>query len=322
MISGQPERDYRPAVAWGKYLYLVALLMAFFGLVKYGSNRIFFIEGLGVLDARRVRVEGNLTGRISSLNCRVNDRVAAGTPIVILDQPELEHDFMTRELELENEVAVLKREVENKLRETEAARVAYHHGKELLDLEAITMPEYLDIRDRFVRSDGELSLLRTRLAQEKETLRRIKKEYYGGSDGADGGGDPGRHLKETILYAPTNGMITLINKREGEVAQVGEPILEMADLSDIFIRAYFKGSDEKDIIIGEEVSVHFENGEETTGRIDKVYPATLPLPQEYLRQYERSGRYIIAEILPAKGGGLWPAILGTRAEVRLRRSLL
>jgi hypothetical protein len=151
-------------------------------------------------------------------------------------------------------------------------------------------------------------------------LRAFREEYRDRSADGDDGDGPGR-LRETVLYAPVDGLVTRIHMREGEVARVGEPIVEIADLSGAFIRAYFDGREEGDIVVGEEVTIEFQNGMETTGRIRRVHRATRPLPDQFLNPYERQERYIIAEITPTRGR-LWPAILETRATVRLMRSWL
>jgi multidrug resistance efflux pump len=316
-----PEESGRWQVPWGKYIYLTILTLLVIGLFNMVSRKLLYIEGLGILDAERIQVEGNLTGRITSIKCWINGRISRGELLVTLNQPELEQTFATKELDLENELQLLEKEKDNQVKEVDALRQEYLRAKTLKDLKAVTLTEYFEIDRELKRAERELSLLRTRSSLARKRLGSLRQEYFDRSNGSSGNGYPGKFLKETAIYAPENGMVTLIHKREGEVARVGEPILEIANLSNAFIRAHFKGSDEKEIIAGEEVSIYFENGENTTGRITRVYPATLPLPLEFLRQYERQERYIIAEILPIDGN-LWPAILETRARVRLRRSWL
>ena len=311
----------RKRIPWGKYAYLLFLMFILVSLTKWGTRRLFFVEGLGVLDAERINVEGNLTGRVIKIKCELNDRIADGAPLVVLSQPELEHEFANKEVELNNELKLLQKERENQLTETKVLRESHRRAKKLLSLEAITLSRFLEVQSDLNRSEQELSLLQTRAALTEKKLEALKREYYEGVNGTPGNDHNGNHLKETVLYAPTSGLVTLIYKREGEVTRVGEPVLEIADLSSTFIKAYFEGSVENEIIVGEEVSILFENGDKTTGRIRKVYRAALPLPVEFLKQYERQERYILAEIVPIDGSR-WPGILKTRARVRLRRSWL
>jgi len=206
-----------------------------------GLAGLFFVEGFGLLDAERIDVEGNLTGRVLDIKCKLNDRIEGGMPLVILSLPELEHEFTDREADLKNELKILEEESQHKAVETASLREARRRGAELLHSEAITLPSFRDIEMDLERGERELSLLHTRVALTRSRLKTLRAEYFDNQVGWTADGHNGNHLKETVLYAPTDGLVTLIRKREGEVARVGEPVLEIADLSETFVDAYFKG---------------------------------------------------------------------------------
>ena len=72
---------------------------------------------------------------------------------------------------------------------------------------------------------------------------------------------------------------------------------------------------------GDEVNIHFENGEIMKGHIRKIYPTAFTQPVEIKKRFGSINRYLIAEIEPESEIAL-DRVLETKVDVMLRRKWL
>jgi multidrug resistance efflux pump len=331
-----PEERERKRIPWGKYLYFGILVLIAIALLRWGYEKLAYVKGAGILEGEATSIEARITARIMSVNCKINDMVSKGEPLVFLDKSELEYKIAAREREIEEKTRNFRQKVldiENELRLLEAERKKrkeevgylekeYKRAKDLLALEAITRSRLLNIDYDFKLAQNAFSLLSTKVALTVAKLASLEEEYndYQGK-AREEMRRLYRLLKETVLVAPHKGIVTEIYKQRGEVARPGEPILEIADPSKNYIKAYFAESDENVLQSGQKVIILFANGDRSHGKIERIYPVTLPLPPEYRREYKPQGRFMTAEITPLEGKS-WDEALKSRATVKLKMNRL
>lgn len=323
------QETKRKRIPWGKYFYLAALVLIMIGFVKLGYERVAYIEGMGIIEAKTISIESGLTARITAIEHKIKDRVYEKEPMVFLDRSELENKiedkerkvkeknntFMREIIELKNELKLLEKNIKNREKEIKDIKAEHKRAKDLLALEVITLPQLLDIEHSLKSAEEKVSILSIRHELAKTELAAIKKEYVDHRKSAKIEIEQlNGILKKTVLLAPLEGMVMMIYKQKGEMAQAGEPIIKISDVSEKFIKAYFEGPDEGAVQLAEEVLVVFENGDRSKGKIRKIYPGTLYLPPEYRPQYGPKKRLITAEIVPINGES-WNRIIGTKAKV-------
>jgi multidrug resistance efflux pump len=327
-----PEERERKRIPWGKYLYLGILVLITLGLLKWGYEKLVYVQGVGILEAEATNIEAKITARITNINCKIKDMVSEGKPLVVLDKSEWEYKIAAKErkveektenfqqkiLDIENELKLLEEKKKKIKEEVDDLEKEYERAKELLALEAITRSQLLNIHHNLKLAEKDLSLVSTQVTLTTTKLALLKKEYNDYRKKAQKEiKQLSELLKETVLFAPQKGIVTRIYKQEGEIARVGEPILKIADPSKKYIMAYFAESSGNALKIGQEVLILFDNGDKSHGKIEKIYPLTLPLPPEFKREYGPQERFVIAEIVPLKGKS-WDKILKSKAKVRLR----
>jgi len=74
-------------------------------------------------------------------------------------------------------------------------------------------------------------------------------------------------LGYTNIYAPVTGTVSVRAAREGEVLNVGQPIVTIVDLSDTWVRAAIPETQADHIGLGDTLKVRLPGGTETFGRV-------------------------------------------------------
>ncbi|HET9182963.1 MAG TPA: efflux RND transporter periplasmic adaptor subunit [Candidatus Angelobacter sp.] len=74
-------------------------------------------------------------------------------------------------------------------------------------------------------------------------------------------------LGYTKIVAPVNGIVTVRAAREGEVVNIGTPIVIITDLSDTWVRADIPETEADHIAIGDQLNVRLPSGEELPGKV-------------------------------------------------------
>ncbi len=332
-----PEERERKQIPWSKYFYLGVLASIIIAILTWGGKKLIYIQGVGVLEAETTQVEARLTARIEDITCAINDKVSRGTGLIFLVASELKHAiaendraleerrsvFRQKKLGIKDELKILEQEKKNREEETEDLNEEYKRAQDLLALESITRSQFLEIEYNLKLAERELSLVSTKAVltgtkleeinnEHREYLKKVEKEMKHLYD----------RLKENVLLAPRDGIVTMLYKQVGEVVQAGEPVVKIADLSENFIKTFFDGSVENELVLGAEVSIVFDNGDESRGRIKKIYSATRALSSAYRTRFGIQERFIIAEIIPIEGKSWAGRILQTKARVFLKKSWL
>jgi multidrug resistance efflux pump len=74
-------------------------------------------------------------------------------------------------------------------------------------------------------------------------------------------------LGYTKVTAPVSGIVTVRAAREGEVVNVGTPIVIITDLSDTWIRAAIPETQAVNIALGDQLNVRLPSGETVAGKV-------------------------------------------------------
>ena len=322
------EEQPKKSLSFGKYFYLLVLFAAIASLFYWSYERIFFLSGIGFLEAETTFVEARNPGRIIRLNCAVNDTVAAGEALVILGRTESAHFIgsngiyvspqQQKLINIESKVKLLLQEVVHKKRQLSKLHGEARRARKLLALNAVTRPEVVKIEDRLEKAQYDLSILKIQF----DTAQRLRQSYQRKTLLESRNGKTGwsvtAPVSERVLYAPTVGIVSVIYKQLGEIAQVGEPVLKIKNHNKTYIKAYFPASHESEISRGDNVIVQFEDGEEIEAYIRDIYPTAYAQPKEMGKRFGKAERYLVAEVVP-KNERLRHRILETKVRVRISK---
>ncbi|MAX79547.1 MAG: hypothetical protein CL843_05140 [Crocinitomicaceae bacterium] len=101
-------------------------------------------------------------------------------------------------------------------------------------------------------------------------------------------------------YAPKGGMISQIYAEPDETTYESQLVMDMIELKDVHIKAYFKQEALNYINEGDIVDITFPDGTKSKGVIDKIYVKTTNLPDRLYETGSDLERRIRAIVIPLK----------------------
>jgi membrane fusion protein (multidrug efflux system) len=84
------------------------------------------------------------------------------------------------------------------------------------------------------------------------------------------------NLQYTVVKAPARGIVSKKGVNAGQVIQVGQPLLALVQIDDVWVTANFKETQLKDLRAGQRVTVTVDalGGREFKGKVESIAGAT------------------------------------------------
>lgn len=231
-------------------MYLLLLILA-------GCSRSESFDATGTFEATEVTVSAEAPGRILAFDVNEGDRIAQGQTVGTIDTVQLYLQKMQLERQIASvrsnrpdiskQVTALQEQIAQQ--ETERARV-----KRLLDDGAATTKQLDDIDASLKILNGQLeatlSTLRNNTASIDENSFSIELQIAQVED----------RLAKCRIVSPVTGTVLAKYAETGELASTGRPLMKVADLDHIYLRAYFTSEQLAALQLGQEVTVTADFG--------------------------------------------------------------
>ena len=231
-----------------------------------GRNGDF--DATGTFEATEVVVSAEAAGRILRFDAEEGDRLEAGRQVGAIDTVQLylqklqlerqRASAVSNRPDIANQVASLREQ--SAKQQTERRRV-----ENLLRDGAATTKQLDDIDAQIKVLDGQLeaqlSTLRNNAASIDENSSSIELQIARIED----------QLAKCRIASPVAGTVLAKYSEAGELASVGRPLMKVADLDRIYLRAYFTSDQLAALKLGQEVIVTADFGGDS--RID--YPGRI-----------------------------------------------
>jgi HlyD family secretion protein len=260
-----------------RLLFILVIAAAIFGLLYYfffqkkGEGNPF-IKVSGNIETTEVDVGFKITGRIVSLSVQEGDWVEKGKVIAKLDDEDLRHRFELARATLNSAQARLNKLLAGsrpeELREAEAA---LHQAQFDLDNKQIQYERMKALFERRVIPKETLDNAETGYKIAKASLQRAMENYQLVKEGprkediedAKAQVEQARaslklaetQLSYTLLFSPLSGVCLVKSGEIGEVVNPGTSILTLADIGNVWLKAYIPESDLGKVKWGQEVIV-------------------------------------------------------------------
>lgn len=209
--------------------------------------------------ANEIIVSGETNGKIMELHLQEGDKVNAGQILGYIDTTQLHltklqlqknsTSLQINKPDIEKQIAALQEQI--KKQEFEQQR--------LLNLKkdgAASQKQIDDIASAIAvlksQLNAQLSTLKKTTGSVDEQSRSIDIQIAQIDD----------RIKKSLITAPVNGTVTAKFMNVGEFAAAGKPIYKVADLDNMYLRAYFTSAQIADIKIGQKVKVTADFGDE------------------------------------------------------------
>lgn len=231
-----------------------------------GRNGDF--DATGTFEATEVVVSAEAAGRILRFDAEEGDRLEAGRQVGAIDTVQLylqklqlerqQASVVSNRPDIAKQVASLREQIAKQ--QTERRRV-----ENLLRDGAATTKQLDDIDAQIKVLDGQLeaqlSTLRNNAASIDENSSSIELQVARIED----------QLAKCRIASPVTGTVLAKYSEAGELASVGRPLMKVADLDRIYLRAYFTSDQLTALKLGQAVTVTADFGGDS--RID--YPGRI-----------------------------------------------
>lgn len=272
-------------------------------------------DATGIFEATTVTVSAETPGKIVSMPVEEGDSISRGAVIAVIDTTllTLQRDQLRSQQEaaestspdIAAQAASLRTQIAHQ--EGEVARF-----KRLI-ADGATTQKQLDDAEALLRSlRGQLDALLSTLGKNRSSVSgNAKALNYQREQIVE-------QIVKSTVSAPISGTILSKYAEQGEYTAPGKPLVKMADLSKIYLRAYFTASQLADIRLGQEVTVIADFGGdklvEYPGTISWIADESEFTPKSIQTSDTRSNLVYAAKVTVRNDGRLK---LGQYGEVRL-----
>ena len=292
-----------------RIVYIVAAMLA----VSCGTEAKF--DAQGTFEATEVIISSEAAGRILSFDIEEGMAINADEPLAVIDSVQLHlqrsqleaqlsallnsrPDVQTQVASLREQIATLKveqRRIENMLRDGAATE------KQKDDVDA-------QIRILESQLSATLSTLNTNTSTINSNAEAIRVQISALDD----------RIAKCRATSPISGTVLVKYAQEGELATVGKPLVKIADLGNIYLRAYFTSDQLASIKLGDEVTVTADFGGEErydyVGRIAWISAESEFTPKTIQTKDSRANLVYAVKIAVENDGRLK---IGLAGEVKL-----
>jgi len=240
----------------------------------------------GNIEVTEAQLGFKIPGRVVERTVSEGDRVQAGQLIARLDDAEQKEQLALRRAELAGaQAALAELEAGSRPQEIAAAAATLHSAEADRDRARLDFVRQQELRRKDAIADRELEASQAQLkvaeARTVEAAERLKLVQEGprAEDIAQGRArvDQTRaavalaetQVENTRLLSPLTGVVLSHNIEPGEYVSPGTPVVTVADLAHVWVRAYINQTDLGRITHGEKVAVH------TDTFPDKTYDGTI-----------------------------------------------
>ena len=235
-----------------RIIYIAIILLT---VSSCGNNRKY--DAQGTFEATEVIVSSEATGRILSFEVEEGMPVKAGEKLGTIDslQLYLQHKQLSAQLsalldsrpDTKAQVASLREQIAKQ--KSELMRI-----KNMLKDGAATQKQYDDI-------EAHIRILKSQLSATLSTLDKNTAAINSNAEALEAQIEALDDLiSKCRIVSPVEGIILVKYAEAGELATMGRPLMKIANLDNIYLRAYFTSNQLANLKLGDEVTVTADFG--------------------------------------------------------------
>lgn len=216
-------------------------------------------DASGVFEATEVIVSAEANGKILEFNANEGDTLLAGERLGYIDSLQLylkklqltanQRSVQSRRPDIRTQIAATEQQITTAKREKQRV-------ENLLKANAVNQKQLDDL-------NAQISLLEKQLAALKSTLTTTNQSLTEESSGLDIQiKQINDQLQKCQIINPIKGTLLVKYAETGEVTGTGKPLYKVADLENVFLRAYISTGQLTKLKLGETVKVFADYGED------------------------------------------------------------
>ncbi len=237
---------------------LAAAGLAFYGIRTWKNNKLYndpnFASGNGRIEATEINIAAKLAGKIEKVNVKEGDKVTAGQTLAVMQMNVLEarlaqaqakkQQAVTAEAGAQAQIAVKEAVLESAKANLEGVKVSllnaekrYKRSKELAEVQS--KQEFDNDETLYLSKKAELVSAQAAIKEAEANLNSAKASAAGAKANilaADAEiASVMADIDDSTLRAPLNGRIQYRVAEPGEVLSAGGRVLNMVDLTDVYM---------------------------------------------------------------------------------------
>jgi len=295
----------------GRWPIAIVMVVVISGLLLYLFTRgkrgeALSIKVSGNIEATEVNVGFKISGRIMSLLVQEGDWVDKGKILAKLDEEDLRQRLELARATLRSVQARLDKLLAgSRPEEIKEAEAALHQAQFDMENKQIIYQRVQTLYDKMVIPKETLDNAETGFRIAKATLQRAKENYQLVRKGPrkediedmKAQVEQARaslrlaetQLNYTVLYSPLSGVVLVKSSEIGEVVNPGSSVLTLADIENVWLRAYIAAPDLSKVKWGQEVIVmtDLHPQKEYKGRISFISSQAEFTPKQIQTEKER-----------------------------------
>ena len=245
-----------------KVLYIAVAMLAI------ACSKEAEFDAQGTFEATEVVVSSEATGRILNFDIEEGMTIVANQAVGTIDSLQLhlqrkqllaqQSALLTSRPDVKKQVASLREQIVKQ--KSELRRV-----ENMLSDGAATQKQKDDIEAQIKILEGQLEATLSTLGKNTSTINDNSVALEAQIAALDD------RISKCRILSPVGGTVLVKYAEAGELASVGKPLMKIADLDNIYLRAYFTSDQLANIKLGDEVKVVADFGGEErydyTGRV-------------------------------------------------------
>lgn len=250
-----------------KKIYQYGLLTSIITLCACGNNNDN-MDASGTFEATEVIVSAEANGKIEQLNIEEGSLVKASQRLGYIDTVQL---YLQKEQLLRNIRSVesnrpdINKQIAATRQQIATAQIEQRRIESLLKSNAANEKQLDDI-------NGQIAVLEKQLKAQESTLQNNSNSITEQSSAIEiQVAQIEDQLKKCAIISPINGTILAKYAEAGELASIGKPLFKVADIENMYLRAYITSVQLSQIKIGQKVTVISDYGDGKR----KEYPGTV-----------------------------------------------
>lgn len=247
-------------------LLISAAVLIFAGFPFFKkSPEANFISRVGVIEATEVHVSSKINERIKELSLEEGDTVRAGDVVVRLDEQEIQAEGTQAEANVQRgEANILnaKAQIEKAKTSLRDAERNLNRISQLSREGLVSLSEMDKTQTRLDLAQAELKAARAEGRSAEAELKQREANLHLARI----------RLKETVLYAPISGVVTLKAFEVGEMVAPGAPILIVVDPKSAWARVDLEEGDIAKVRLGNRADLFVDSlpGRSFEGKVAEV----------------------------------------------------
>ena len=293
-----------------KRIAYIAILML---TASCGKQTTF--DAQGTFEATEIVVSSEATGKILHFEAEEGTLVEAGQQVGAMDSLQLHlqrKQLIAQQSALLNSRPDVKKQVSSLREQITKQKSELQRVENMLRGGAATPKQHDDINAHIRVLEGQLEATLSTLGKNTASINDNSASLEAQIAALDD------RIAKCHIIAPTNGTVLVKYAEAGELATVGKPLMKLANLEKIYLRAYFTSDQLANIRLGDTVKVIADFGgdeqHEYEGRIAWISSESEFTPKNIQTKDSRANLVYAVKIAVKNDGRLK---IGLAGEVRL-----